>query len=292
MATEGEIANHDQLITNSINTMRDAVEERTKTVERRLAELIASQPDNAALIQNRALLLAAFEDIDRIGELLPEQLAQIATDTINLQGIGERTAQDNQAESVLTSITQNELSTEITNQKATIVDGIVLAAVAGVAIDEITRQARYGVSGLMADSTDPEIRRLQRELVRLESVPAPDQTRIQSVVSELRTRFGGVARGANLRELGKRIVSNSIMNFEGAFSMGRMVRNEVKRFQYVGGVIESTRPFCEDLNGEILDEDTIRDIWSNQQWAGKAPGDPFVVRGGYNCRHWWVPVNE
>jgi len=24
---------------------------------------------------------------------------------------------------------------------------------------------------------------------------------------------------------------------------------------------------------------------------GKATGDPFIVRGGYNCRHHWQPVD-
>jgi len=40
---------------------------------------------------------------------------------------------------------------------------------------------------------------------------------------------------------------------------------------------------------QIVDE--IYDIW-NSSWPGKEPGDPFVVRGGYNCQHFWVPIED
>jgi len=33
------------------------------------------------------------------------------------------------------------------------------------------------------------------------------------------------------------------------------------------------------------------DPLTSQTWQGKAQGDPFVVRGGYNCRHHWQPTD-
>lgn len=292
MATEDEILAHDQLLTSTTGDLQSAVEDRSKTVERRLAELILSQPNNAALIQNRALLLRAFSDIDNIGSILPEALAQIAADTIALQGLGERTAEDTQSQTVLADLAQNQLSTELENTKNTIIDNIILGAVAGVALEELAIQSRVAVSGVMADIEGPGVRDLQRRLVRLEAAPQRDKTAIQSTVRELTAAIGTVARGATLRELGKRVVGDTVMNFEGAFSRSRAVRNNVKRYEYVGGVIETTRPFCEDLDGSILTEEEIYDIWDTEDWAGKAPGDPFIVHGGYNCRHWWVPIVE
>ena len=38
-------------------------------------------------------------------------------------------------------------------------------------------------------------------------------------------------------------------------------------------------------------EEEINSKWQGS-WAGKAPGDPFIVRGGYNCRHHWLPIVE
>ena len=40
-----------------------------------------------------------------------------------------------------------------------------------------------------------------------------------------------------------------------------------------------------------LNEKEIRDIWNRQSWGGKSPGDPFIVRGGYRCRHTWIPTD-
>ena len=292
MAGPESIAQHDQLITDSINTVSTDIERATEVVENRLAELILSQPDNTALIQNRALLLSAFSEIDNIADALPSTLAQLAQDTIEMQNIGDRDSEDVGAQNTLSSIAQNELSTEITNQKNTIVDGLILGAVGGVAINELAQQARYSVSGLQARSSTPGVAPLQARLRSLENATPRDPTAIASVVSQLRELMGGVTKGANLRELGKRTIQGSVLKFDSAFGIGRARRKNIRRFEYAGGVIETTRPFCEDLAGAVLTEEEITDIWSSESWAGKEPGDPFVVRGGYNCRHFWVPVSE
>ena len=59
------------------------------------------------------------------------------------------------------------------------------------------------------------------------------------------------------------------------------------RYQYVGGIITTTRPFCATHSGNTYTENQINSIWTGS-WQGKAPGDPFAVRGGYNCRHFWI----
>ena len=42
---------------------------------------------------------------------------------------------------------------------------------------------------------------------------------------------------------------------------------------------------------KIYTEEELRRIWKGS-WAGKSEGDPFIVRGGYRCRHTWLPVVE
>lgn len=59
------------------------------------------------------------------------------------------------------------------------------------------------------------------------------------------------------------------------------------RYLYTGGLIPSSRPFCTTHNGAVYTQQEIDSIW-NGSWQGKAPGDPFVVRGGYNCRHFFI----
>ena len=38
-------------------------------------------------------------------------------------------------------------------------------------------------------------------------------------------------------------------------------------------------------------EKEIRNLWNTRSWNGKANGDPFIVRGGYRCRHTWLPTD-
>jgi len=84
--------------------------------------------------------------------------------------------------------------------------------------------------------------------------------------------------------------NTSIRNYDGAFTLlrGRASETELV-YRYAGGVVAETRPFCEQMNGRTFTEGEIRRIWSSQTWGGKRPGDPFVTRGGYNCRHFFVP---
>jgi hypothetical protein len=37
---------------------------------------------------------------------------------------------------------------------------------------------------------------------------------------------------------------------------------------------------------------TLHNNRSGEYAKGKAEGDPFIVRGGYRCRHTWLPVVE
>jgi len=62
----------------------------------------------------------------------------------------------------------------------------------------------------------------------------------------------------------------------------------ITRFQYVGGIIASTREFCRELDGKILTREEIDRLDNGQTAAGSV----FVSAGGFNCRHVWSPVLE
>lgn len=72
----------------------------------------------------------------------------------------------------------------------------------------------------------------------------------------------------------------------------RLGANEVRkdiglRFAiYQGGLIESSRTFCEKRNGEVFHEDEVKS-WVNLDFEGKPESgyNPMVDLGGYNCRH-------
>lgn len=87
----------------------------------------------------------------------------------------------------------------------------------------------------------------------------------------------------------ERTVLNTVVHTDSAYGFAVMRDAGVERFTYRGGIAPNTREFCRSHNGKTYTEREIRRIWSSQSWGGKAPGDPFVTRGGYNCRHYWVP---
>jgi hypothetical protein len=79
----------------------------------------------------------------------------------------------------------------------------------------------------------------------------------------------------------------------------------IEYFQYLGGEIATTRPFCEHREGEIYHRKEI-EAWGNGEnsagindirngtWDGRIEGTDsrsiFTFVGGWNCRHFLVPV--
>lgn len=87
----------------------------------------------------------------------------------------------------------------------------------------------------------------------------------------------------------KTILHDALFEFSASVASASAAEAGIERFIYSGDIIDSTRDFCERHVDKEYTIDEIREIWS-ESWAGKKPGDPFRVRGGYNCRHYWVPV--
>lgn len=292
MASRTEIESHDRLLTSKIVAKQTQAEDVTKAIESQLAETILALGTPEAVASNRAQLAQAFEPARTITQDLNTELTEVADDSVGIQGLGEKDSQDLAATSALLSVTENEIINTTQETQNSIIDEIVLAGVAGTAVNQIAQNARYRVSGLQADSTDPEVRRLQRLMYNLQTERA-DPKEIAGVAAQIRRAIGQpIPAGTNLRENLRRKVQESVLRFDSAFSTGRARRKGVKRYRYEGGVIPESREFCAGLDGTVLTEEEIYDLWNSQDWQGKQPGDPFVVRGGYNCRHYWVPVEE
>ena len=78
-------------------------------------------------------------------------------------------------------------------------------------------------------------------------------------------------------------------------------------FEYLGGEISTTRPFCQHREGEIFHKGEIEqwgrginsggiDDIKDGTWAGRIDGTDaksiFTFVGGWNCRHYLVPVES
>jgi len=64
------------------------------------------------------------------------------------------------------------------------------------------------------------------------------------------------------------------------------VQAGIKRFEYVGPLVSTSRQFCIQRRGKEYSIEQIRQMDNGQ--TGK--GTVFIARGGFNCNHQWMPV--
>ena len=97
------------------------------------------------------------------------------------------------------------------------------------------------------------------------------------------------AVGGNMARYAKQQVHDSLMQFDASVNVVIGKEAGATKWKYVGRLIETTRPFCREHEGQVFTDEEIESTWAGS-WAGKASGDPFIVRGGYNCGHQFRPV--
>ena len=96
-------------------------------------------------------------------------------------------------------------------------------------------------------------------------------------------------RGRSMSGYASQIAHDSVMQFDGQFTIYKAKEAGLDKFKYTGTLVRDSRDHCRLHLGKTYTEERIREIWSGD-WAGKAEGDAFIVRGGYRCRHTWLPI--
>ena len=117
------------------------------------------------------------------------------------------------------------------------------------------------------------------------------KSQVEDAIRKLQTQYASDRAGNNLRRYAGQIAHDSVMQFHGQFTVAKAKASGLEHFTYTGTLVRDSRPFCRNMLNKTLTEKEIRDIWNNQGWQGKSTGDPFIVRGGYRCRHTWIPTN-
>ena len=115
----------------------------------------------------------------------------------------------------------------------------------------------------------------------------------KDMVKDIRGKLTGVKdrAGKPMSSHAGQLAHDSVMQFDGQFTIHKAKEAGLKHFKYTGTLVGTTRDFCKRHIGRTYNEKQIRAIWTGN-WAGKSSGDPFIVRGGYRCRHTWLPVDK
>lgn len=283
------MAEHSGVLDDNITQLISTGAEVTKSLEQKLAEMI-----NAGQTGRPAIIEAYKNTADAMTQDLTG-LSSIINNTVLNQtdaGIGDGfVPEDSSTQGILIEDARGTLRENIMNH-AEIVTGVIVAgAVTGLATDQLESITRGAVSGIMMSTSDPTTTRLQTRLQRMATDPNKDPTVFSNLRKSIASRLPGIATAGSLSDTLRGAAESVVMRFDGAFTANRAKRNSITRYRYVGGTVTNTRPWCQDLDGQTLDEDTINSMWT-ESWQGKSGSNAFVDRGGYNCRHFWEPVAE
>jgi len=165
----------------------------------------------------------------------------------------------------------NELATEVYQN-----------TISGRSAAESVKAIRQKINGVYAQSDQVEIQKLV-------NIANAGGAAAEEAISKLHSIYAADKLGNNMRRYSSQMVHDSLMQFDASIVTKTGMESGADAWLYYGSNINDTREFCRTHSGKTYTEEQIREIWSGN-WAGKSSGDPFIVRGGYNCRHHWRPV--
>ena len=169
-------------------------------------------------------------------------------------------------------------------------DEVYQSAIAGRPFADVEKNIRSHINGVYQKSNQREINELV-DYINENKYIAKNKTKVEDAITKLRTKYAADRAGENLRKYAGQIAHDSVMQFHGQFTVKKAKESGLKHFTYTGTLVRDSRPFCVNMVGRTLTEKQIRDRWNSDSWKGKSSGDPFIVRGGYRCRHTWIPTN-
>ena len=152
---------------------------------------------------------------------------------------------------------------------------------------EATQAIRGKINGVYQASDKDEIESLVETVNN-----TTDEVVRQKAINKLHAEYGSDRLGNNLRRYASTYVRDATSQYSRASSISIAKEAGVEKWEYFGDTEKDTRDFCRSMLGRVMTEDEIREKWSSESWQGKSDGDPFIVCGGYNCKHEWLPVFE
>ena len=169
-------------------------------------------------------------------------------------------------------------------------DEIYQSTIAGRPFEDMVSNIKSHINGVYKTSNTAEINELV-DFINENKFDSTKKAQVEDAVRKLHTQYASDRAGNNLRRYASQIAHDSVMQFHGQFTVAKAKEAGLNHFTYTGTLVRDSRPFCQEMLNRTLTEEQIRDMWNNRAWKGKSTGDPFIVRGGYRCRHTWIPTD-
>lgn len=98
--------------------------------------------------------------------------------------------------------------------------------------------------------------------------------------------------GRPMTQYADQIAHDGLMKFTRAVTTQKATELGIKKFMFLGSLVDDSREFCVERAGKIFTTEEIQE-WEGLDWAGKNWDVPVMVSlGGYRCRHHLVPVDD
>mgnify|MGYP004450086253 FL=1 len=169
-------------------------------------------------------------------------------------------------------------------------DELYQSTIAGRPYEDMVSNIRGHINGVYKRSNQREINELV-DFINENKYDNTKKVQVENAVRKLHTQYASDRAGNNLRRYAGQIAHDSVMQFHGQFTIAKAKESGLTHFTYTGTLVRDSRDWCRGILGKTYTEKQIRELWNTRSWNGKANGDPFIVRGGYRCRHTWIPTD-
>ena len=179
------------------------------------------------------------------------------------------------------------LATEFTN---TLAQEVYQSTLVGKPFAEVVQTIRDKINGIYQQADTKKQQELV-DFIQAQRVAGKTNTEdFKTAVDELKQTYGSTVTGNNLASYSGQIVQDALMGFDGQFAKFRADELGLTSYVDYGSIVRDSRDYCVEHANKVFTEEEARTLWQNE-WQGKSGSDPFLDRGGYNCRHHWQPVD-
>jgi hypothetical protein len=179
------------------------------------------------------------------------------------------------------------LATEFTN---TLASEIYQSTLVGKPFADVVDTIRAKINGIYQQADTVKQQELV-DFIQKQKIAGKTNTEdFKTAVDELKQTYSSTVTGDNLSAYSGQIVQDALMGFDGKFAKFRADELGLTKYIYYGSIIRDSRDFCVEHVNKVFTEEEARALWQ-REWQGKSGSDPFLDRGGYNCRHHWQPVD-
>tara|TARA_R110000764_G_scaffold26612_1_gene63075 strand:+ start:399 stop:1289 length:891 start_codon:yes stop_codon:yes gene_type:complete len=289
MAADSDYAD---ILERLADSHQERLAEALKTLENSTADIMAGAPvkggnlfDLEWAVNARPELMAALEKdyLSEVDSAIRDYKMVSVKATKMLSTYGDFTKLDASVISQLQKLSFQGFETIANEYLDVLANEVYQSTLTGRSFNDTVKNLRQTINGVYIQSDSVEANRL------VDIAANGSAAESAAAVKELQTIYARDRVGNNLRRYSTQMAQDSLMQFDASINTAMGKQAGATRWKYYGSTVRDSRSFCVEHAEQIFTDEEISETWSGS-WKGKASGDPFIVRGGYNCRHHWRPV--